>query len=118
MVARNAPSPLLLLAVVRALKELATPHLGGVLEERVGVAMKGNSKHGLDPLFDMYQLEEEEEEDEDMVVPRQMPALTSTVVSELSVHNELHLHGGSIGSTTVESTFTMGKCCISNLVCV
>merc|ERR1712172_376349 len=37
-------------------------------------AMKGNSKHGLDPLFDMYQLEEEEEEDEDMVVPRQMPA--------------------------------------------
>ena len=53
---------------------LATPHLGGVLEERVGIAMKGNSKHGLDPLFDMYQLEEEEEEDEDMVVPRQMPA--------------------------------------------
>merc|ERR1711971_918715 len=53
---------------------LATPHLGGVLEERVGVAMKGNSKHGLDPLFDMYQLEEEEEEDEEMVVPRQMPA--------------------------------------------
>merc|ERR1712172_447700 len=37
-------------------------------------AMKGNSKHGLDPLFDMYQLEEEEEEDEEMVVPRQMPA--------------------------------------------
>merc|ERR1711971_80896 len=53
---------------------LATPHLGGVLEERVGIAMKGNSKHGLDPLFDMYQLEEEEEEDEEMVVPRQMPA--------------------------------------------
>ena len=33
---------------------LATPHLGGVLEERCGVAIKGNDKAGLDPLFDMY----------------------------------------------------------------
>ena len=37
---------------------LATPHLGGVLEERCGVAIKGNDKAGLDPLFDMYRLEE------------------------------------------------------------
>ena len=33
---------------------LATPPLGGVLEERCGVAIKGNDKAGLDPLFDMY----------------------------------------------------------------
>ena len=37
--------------------KLATPHLGGVLEERVGVAIKGNEKAGLDTLFDIYSLE-------------------------------------------------------------
>ena len=47
---------------------LATPHLGGVLEERVGVALKGNTKAGLDPLFEMYQLEDLEEE-EDFTIP-------------------------------------------------
>ena len=54
---------------------LATPHLGGVLEERVGVAIKGNEKAGLDPLFEMYRIEdvEEEEESEEMSVPRQIP---------------------------------------------
>ena len=54
---------------------LATPHLGGVLEERCGIAIKGNEKAGLDPLFDMmYRLEEEEEEeDEKISVPRQIP---------------------------------------------
>ena len=44
---------------------LATPHLGGVLEERVGVAIKGNEKAGLGTLFDMYSLEEEDLEDGD-----------------------------------------------------
>ena len=55
--------------------KLATPHLGGVLEERCGVAIKGNEKAGLDPLFDMYRLEdlEEEEEEGSMSVPRQIP---------------------------------------------
>jgi len=47
---------------------LATPHLGGVLEERCGVAIKGNDKAGLDPLFDMYRLDEEVEEDDDPVI--------------------------------------------------
>ena len=53
---------------------LATPHLGGVLEERCGVAIKGNEKAGLDPLFDMYRLEDlEEDEEPEMSVPRQIP---------------------------------------------
>ena len=54
---------------------LATPHLGGVLEERCGIAIKGNEKAGLDPLFDMmYRLEEDdEEEDEKISVARQIP---------------------------------------------
>merc|ERR1719264_1013020 len=52
---------------------LATPHLGGVLEERVGVTIKGNEKAGLDPLFDMYRLEEEEEEEEQIVPSVRQP---------------------------------------------
>jgi len=42
--------------------KLATPHLGGVLEERCGVAIKGSDKAGLDPLFEMYNLETEMED--------------------------------------------------------
>lgn len=67
---------------------LATPHLGGVLEERVGVAVKGNKNHGLDPLFDMYQLGdlEEEEEDDGLDVPMQkITAQTFNTVTNSTV---------------------------------
>merc|ERR1719402_2038867 len=68
---------------------LATPHLGGVLEERVGVAVKGNKNHGLDPLFDMYQLGDlEEEEDDDLGVP--MQKITAQTLNTVTNSTVLH----------------------------
>ena len=66
---------------------LATPHLGGVLEERVGVAVKGNLRHGLDPLFDMYQLSELEEDDEKLPV---RPNVTAQTFNTLTNSTVLH----------------------------
>ena len=66
---------------------LATPHLGGVLEERVGVAVKGNLRHGLDPLFDMYQLSELEEDNEELPV---RPNVTAQTFNTLTNSTVLH----------------------------
>ena len=68
---------------------LATPHLGGVLEERCGVAIKGNDKAGLDPLFDMYRLEEDEEEDDDDML---IPAVAQPTSTHFTFTNSTVLH--------------------------
>ena len=86
---------------------LATPHLGGVLEERVGIAMKGNLKHGLDPLFDMYPLcELEEDEDELAAVPRQ--AIAAQTYNTLTNSTVLHPDTTMCTSTYGRSQMSSG----------
>lgn len=85
---------------------LATPHLGGVLEERCGVAIKGNDKFGLDPLFDMYQLSDlEEDEEEELVVPSvRQPTLTyNTLTNSTVLHPDTTFSTHSYGRTQMSS---------------
>eukprot|EP00092_Neocalanus_flemingeri_P012790 GFUD01013782.1.p1 GENE.GFUD01013782.1~~GFUD01013782.1.p1 ORF type:complete len:1377 (+),score=309.96 GFUD01013782.1:584-4714(+) len=85
---------------------LATPHLGGVLEERCGVALKGNDKAGLDPLFDMYRLSDlEEDDEEDMVVPSvRQPTLTyNTLTNSTVLHPDTTFSTNSYGRTQMSS---------------
>jgi len=85
---------------------LATPHLGGVLEERCGVAIKGNDKAGLDPLFEMYQLSDlEEDEEEELVVPsvRQPTQTYNTLTNSTVLHPETTFSTHSYGRTQMSS---------------
>jgi len=85
---------------------LATPHLGGVLEERCGVAIKGNEKFGLDPLFDMYRLSDlEEDEEEDMVIPsvRQQTQTYNTYTNSTVLHPDTTFSTDSYGTTQMSS---------------
>jgi len=85
---------------------LATPHLGGVLEERCGVAIKGNEKAGLDPLFDMYGLSDlEEDEEEDMVVPsvRQPTQTFNTLTNSTVLHPDTTFSTDTYGKTQMSS---------------
>ena len=71
-----------------AWSRLATPHLGGVLEERCGVAIKGNERAGLDPLFDLFDLPEQEEEEEEVGAPsvRQLTKPHNTLTTSTVLH--------------------------------
>jgi len=84
---------------------LATPHLGGVLEERVGVAMKGNQRANLDPLFDMYNLDDLEEDEEDFTVPsvRQLTKPLNTLTNSTVLHPETMLSTNSYQGTQMSS---------------
>jgi len=86
--------------------KLATPHLGGVLEERCGVAIKGNDKAGLGPLFEMYQLSDlEKDEEEESVVPgvRQPTHSYNTLTNSMVLHPDTSLSTNSYGGTRMSS---------------
>jgi len=86
--------------------KLATPHLGGVLEERCGVAIRGNDKAGLGPLFDMYQLSDlEEDEEEELVVPsvRQPTHTYNTLTNSTVLHPDTTFSTNSYGGTQMSS---------------
>jgi len=85
---------------------LATPHLGGVLEERCGVAIKGNDKAGLDPLFEMYNLsdvEEDEEEDQLVLSLRQPTQTLNTLTNSTVLHPDTTFSTNTYGRTQMSS---------------
>jgi len=93
--------------------KLATPHLGGVLEERCGVAIKGNDKAGLGPLFEMYQLSDlEKDEEEESVVPgvRQPTHSYNTLTNSMVLHPDISLSTNSYGGTRMSSGVPSRMC--------
>lgn len=94
--------------------KLATPGLGGVLEDHVGVAIRGGTRApNFDSLFDMYGIEnideEEEEDDDEKLNPvsqlRQPTRTYNTLTNSTVLHPDDTLSTSAYGGTVLSSGF-------------